>query len=98
MRAARRRGDDQQRKPRQEGGNGDRGEEQREGGGGVEVLKGGWRNMKEAVVEEVAKGLEELGEVLVEDQQSRQHPVGCVQVVVEGPARSQEEMEYQSAA
>ena len=54
--------------------------------------------MKEAVVEELAKGLEELVEALVEDQQSRQHPVGCVQVVVEGPARSQEEMEYQPAA
>ena len=68
MRAATRREDDQRRKPRREGENGDRGEGQREGGGGVEVRKGGWRNMKEAVVEELAKGLEELVEVLVEDQ------------------------------
>ena len=56
--------------------------------------------MKEAVVEKLAKGLEELElvEALVEDQQSRQHPVGCVQVGVEEPARSQEERECQPAA
>ena len=67
MRAATKRRDDHRGKPRREG-NGDRGEGQREGGGEVEVRKGGWRNMKEAVVEELAKGLEELVEVLVEDQ------------------------------
>ena len=44
--------------------------------------------MKEAVVEELAKGLEELVEALVEDQQSQQHQVGCVQVGVEEPGRS----------
>ena len=99
MRAATRNGDDQRGKPRREVGNGDRGEGQRQGGAGgeVEVRKGEWRNMKEAVVEELAKGLKELGEALVKDQQSR-HPVGCVQVGVEEPVRSQEERECQPAA
>ena len=95
MGAARRRGDDRRRKPVQEGGNGDRGKER---GRGVEVRKGEWRNMKEAVVEELVKVLEELVEALVEAQKSQQHPVGCLQVVVEEPARSQEERECQPAA
>jgi hypothetical protein len=53
--------------------------------------------MKETI-EELVKGPEELVEARVEDQQNQQHPVGCVQVVVEEPGQSQEERECQPAS